>query len=115
MKLAVIGSRGFVDEKLLNETLSSYENITMIVSGGAKGADKLGENWAKKNNIETLIFLPDWDNHGNAAGFIRNQDIIKNCDEAIAFWDGESRGTKSSIDLCKKYGKNCKIILYGKK
>ena len=95
MKLAIIGSRSFNDSHLLTKTLLHYiPKITMVVSGGAKGADILGEWWAKENNIETQIFYPDWDTHGKKAGFIRNQDIIKNCDACIAFWDGISKGTQ---------------------
>jgi hypothetical protein len=70
----------------------------------------MGEEWAKKHGIDTLIFPADWDKHGKAAGFIRNEDIIKNCDQAIAFWDHVSKGTRHSISLCEKYNKPCKII-----
>ena len=111
MKIAIIGSRDFTDRNLLNSTLEPYKSkITLVVSGAARGADKLGEQWAIDNDIETLIFPADWDNHGKAAGFIRNQDIIKNCDGAVAFWDHISNGTRHSISLCEKYNKPCKII-----
>lgn len=111
MKLAIIGSRIFNDYKLLQETLELYKHkITLVVSGAAKGADSLGEKWALKNNIQTLIFPAEWDKYGKRAGYIRNEDIIKNCDCCIAFWDGKSTGTKHSISLCKKYDKPCKII-----
>ena len=111
MKLAIIGSRIFDDYKLLQETLEQHKSrITLVVSGAAKGADSLGEKWALENNIETLIFPADWNKHGKKAGFIRNEDIIKNCDCCIAFWDGISKGTKHSISLCKKYNKPYQII-----
>ena len=111
MKLAIIGSRGFDDYDLLVNELQPYKNkITLVVSGGARGADTLGERWANDNNIETLIFLADWEKHGKRAGFIRNEDIIKNCDVCIAFWDGISKGTKHSLSLCKKLNKPSKII-----
>jgi hypothetical protein len=111
MKLAIIGSRTFNDYSLLEETLSKYKDkITLVVSGGAKGADFLGEKWANKNKIKTLIFYPDWDKHGKKAGFIRNENIIKNCDGCVAFWDRESKGTKHSLELCEKYSKPYKII-----
>jgi hypothetical protein len=116
MKLAIIGSRGFNDKKLLEDILNPLVfNISLIISGGAIGADKIGEEWAEKYGIETLIFLPDWKQHGKAAGFIRNEDIIKNADQVIAFWDEKSKGTKHSISLCEKYNKPCRIINYGNK
>jgi len=111
MKLAIIGSRTFNDYSLLKEKLDPYvSKITHVISGGAKGADSLGEKWAIENNIETIIFYADWNKHGKKAGFIRNEDIIKNCDKCVAFWDGESKGTAHSLSLCEKYNKKYKII-----
>ncbi len=111
MKLAIIGSRTFENYDFLNETLEQYKpKITLVVSGAAKGADSLGEKWATKNNIKTLIFPANWDKYGKRAGFVRNEDIIKNCDCCVAFWDGKSKGTSHSISLCEKYNKPYKII-----
>jgi len=115
MKLAVVGSRDFNNYELLKSKLDAIHKkrpITLIVSGGAKGADSLSERWAKENNIETLIFIPDWNKFGKRAGFLRNEDIIKNSDAVIAFWDGESRGTLSSINLAKKYEKSCLVVKF---
>lgn len=111
MKLAIIGSRTFTNYNLLQEILEQHKpETTLVVSGAAKGADSLGEKWAIENNIPTLIFPADWDKFGKMAGYIRNEDIIKNCDYAIAFWDRQSKGTKHSISLCEKYNKPVKII-----
>jgi len=111
MKVAVIGSRTFKDTQLLESILTEYKTkITCIISGGANGADQLAEAWANNNDIVTMIFKPDWKMHGRAAGVIRNQDIIQNCDICIAFWDGTSKGTSNSISLCKKYNKPVTII-----
>jgi hypothetical protein len=111
MKIAIIGSRTFDNYSLLQETLKLYKSkITLIVSGAAKGADSLGEKWALENNIKTLIFPANWNKYGKRAGFIRNEDIIKNCDCVIAFWDNKSKGTAHSISLCEKYNIPYKII-----
>ena len=115
MKLAVVGSRNFNDYDLLKSKLDqihSKKPINLIISGGARGADLLSEKWAKENNIETLIFIPDWNKYGKKAGYLRNEDIIKNCDAVVACWDGESRGTLSSINLAKKYNKSCLIVKF---
>lgn len=113
MKVAVVGSRSFEDYALLKKTLDElYPNITLIVSGGARGADSLSEQYAKEEGIRTLIFKPDWEKHGRAAGFIRNRDIVENSDHVVAFWDGKSRGTKNSMDLATKLGKTLKTVLF---
>ena len=111
MKLAIIGSRTFNDYNKLSEVLEPYKSrITLVISGAAKGADSLGEKWAIDNKIETLIFPADWNTYGKRAGFIRNEDIIKNCECVIAFWDNKSKGTAHSLSLCKKLNKPYKII-----
>lgn len=110
-RVAVIGSRDFNDYDLVIKILDEYE-ISLIVSGGARGADALAERYADDNFIETLIFPADWKKYGKRAGFIRNKDIVDNSDFVVAFWDGKSRGTKSSIDLATKAGKICYIIKY---
>lgn len=115
MKVAVVGSRTFNDYELVKKTLDQLhkiEPITLIVSGGAKGVDSFGEQWAKENNIETLIFLPDWKKFGKSAGFKRNVDIVSNAEAVIAFWDGVSHGTQHDITLAKEQGKKLKIIRY---
>ena len=110
MKLAVIGSRTFSDYTLLLEKVKEL-NPSVIVSGGAIGADKLGERAALELNIPTEIYLPDWEKHGKAVGFIRNKDIVKNSDVVLAFWDGQSKGTKNSIDIAHKLNKKCILVL----
>lgn len=115
MKLAVVGSRTFKDlERLSNELDSIHAEtpIKLIVSGGAAGADSLAERWAQLNCVETQIFLPDWKQLGRGAAVIRNRQIIEACAQCIAFWDGESKGTRHSIELAKKMGKRVKTILF---
>jgi hypothetical protein len=109
MKVAVIGSRNFNDYEKVKQVLST-KNITLLVSGGAKGADTLGQKYAEEHDIETKIFLPDWEKYGKKAGFLRNSDIINESELVIAFWDGVSKGTLDSLKKAKKENKNILII-----
>jgi hypothetical protein len=115
MKLAVVGSRGFNDYEILKSKLDLISEkilVSLIISGGAIGADSLAEKWAKEKNIPTQIFLPDWKKYGKRAGYLRNIEIVKNADIVIAFWNGESKGTKLSIDLAKEHKKELIVITY---
>lgn len=115
MKLAIVGSRTFGDYGMLCKFIKDnykIEDIDEIISGGAKGADSLGAKWANENGKKLTEFLADWKTYGRRAGFLRNHDIINSCDECAAFWDGESRGTKHDIELCKEQGKECKICRF---
>jgi basic membrane lipoprotein Med (substrate-binding protein (PBP1-ABC) superfamily) len=112
-KFAIIGSRGFDNIPLLTSTMEQYKShISFVISGGARGADKMGEVWANINSIPTVIHLPDWDKHGRAAGFIRNTLIVEEADVIIAFWDGISKGTLDSINKAKALNKPIRIINY---
>jgi len=111
MKAAVIGSRSFDDYNRLKRILDLYP-ITTIVSGGALGADKLGERYADEKGIKKEIFEPQWDLFGKSAGFLRNSDIIENSDMVFAFWDSISSGTKDSIQKAKKLKKTTLIAYF---
>ena len=110
MKCAVIGSRNFSDYEMMKAELSKHD-ITCIVSGGAKGADSLAEKYASENSLSVEIYKPDW-SLGRHAGILRNKTIVDNADLVIAFWDGASKGTLSSINYAKKQGKSIFIIEY---
>lgn len=84
--------------------------VTEIISGGAKGVDTLAREYALANGIKLTEFLPDYTQYGRGAPLRRNLQIIDRADEVIAFWDGESRGTKFVIDNCKK--KNKKLTIF---
>ncbi len=115
MKLAIIGSRSFEDYEFavaqLHELIQKEKWVlTHIVSGGAKGADQIGERFALEHELELLLFKPDWKRFGKRAGFMRNSDIIAHSDAVVAFWDGASRGTKDSIDKAKALNKKVMVV-----
>ena len=113
IKIGVVGSRTFNDYQLLKSTLDPLKDvICLIVSGGAKGADSLAEQWAKENGVPTTIFVPDWDLYGKSAGYRRNVQIVEEADHILAFWDKKSKGTKHSIDLARKLKKKCSVISF---
>ena len=107
MKLAVIGSRSLCD--IVIDEYIPYD-VTEIVSGGAKGIDMIAKNYANRNGIVYTEFLPKYDLYGRGAPIKRNEEIALYADEAIAFWDGKSKGTEHTIKLFKKLGKEVRVI-----
>ena len=107
MRVAVIGSRN-----LTVKDLGVYlpEDVTEIVSGGAKGIDSCAREYALTHGIKLTEFLPEYSRYGRSAPIKRNITIIENADLVLAFWDGSSRGTKFVIDECKKRGIPVKIL-----
>jgi len=112
--LAIIGSRNFDNSELFQEGLIQVFEMwglpTKVVSGGAKGADTFGEQWAKANDIECIVYKPDWKKHGRKAGILRNTDIINECDKVLAFPSQNGKGTQDSIKKAKQKNKDSIII-----
>lgn len=115
MKVIIAGGRDFDNYQYLSNTINNL-NITIseIVCGGARGADSLGEIWAKRNGIPVKYFYPDWNRYGKAAGPIRNQEMAEYADFLIAFWDKKSQGTKNMIDTMISCGKHGLVSIYSK-
>lgn len=115
MRLLIFGSRFFpyspeqihMDVEYFADFIkTAIDEPTEIVSGGASGIDSYAEAFADSCRLVTKkIFLPDWDKHGKAAGIIRNKKMVDYCDFALGYWDGKSKGTKSTIEFLQKSGK----------
>lgn len=126
LRIIIAGSRDFNDYKLLKDSMRdilkniSFEGINKIkiISGTARGTDQLGERFAKQFKLEVVKFPADWDRFGKRAGYIRNEEMAKysikddNYGILVAFWDGESRGTKHMINLAKKHSVEVYVVKY---
>lgn len=113
MKLAVVGSRNFLDYSWLEHCLLknfSVEDIEAVVSGGARGADALAARFADVYNLPLLVLPADWKKHGRMAGPLRNTEIVRCADTVVAFWDGASRGTRDAIEKARLAGKQVMIF-----
>lgn len=129
MKVIIAGSRSFgsiLDPKCppthiryiqSNDTTVVEEavkasgfSILEVVSGGARGVDRLGEIWAKKHSLKITQFIPDWDKRGKSAGFWRNNAMADYGDALIAIWDGSSKGTAHMIQAARN--RKLKVFIY---
>jgi len=129
MKLAVVGSRSFgnrnpvafkTQEELREANESDYQCLcavldicTMdeIVSGGASGADRLAERYALERGLKIIVFPAKWDKYpGKTAAYQRNQLMVDVSDGVVAFWDGESKGTRMTMLLCREAGKPVMVV-----
>lgn len=112
MKYIIAGGRDFNNLAAMDKVLKSFNDITEIVCGDARGADTWGNIWASRNNISVVHFPANWNTFGKEAGFIRNTEMADYADGVIAFWDGQSRGTKHMIDIMKNRNKLCFVYDY---
>lgn len=105
MKTVIAGSRGITSRKVVDEAIqASGFTISEVVSGGARGVDRLGEDWAEENKVPVKRFLAKWAEYGKAAGPIRNRHMADYAEALIAIWDGESKGTLNMITQAKCRG-----------
>ncbi len=105
MKTIIAGSRGCTNMLYLHNAVAKCGwKITEVVSGGARGPDMMGEEWAFYQVLPVKRFPAEWDKLGKGAGYIRNAQMAEYADSLIALWDGVSRGTANMITLARAKG-----------
>lgn len=117
MKIAVVGSRKYTDfdkfQEALDKIIGTFDPRTpiMIISGGAKGPDQMAQRWAKERDYDFVLFKPYHLIDPNVEYspkyfFTRNKQIADNADLVVAFWDGESSGTRHIVEYCQRNRKS---------
>lgn len=121
-KVIIAGGRDFNDFTFFSQKvkealvdLNLDREKTLIIEGGARGADRMAYRFAKKHNITTKRENAEWNKYGNAAGPIRNKKMAEQGDVLIAFWDGQSSGTKNMIEEAEKKGLKLYVNYYTSK
>lgn len=116
-RIIIAGSRSFDDYDLLRRECNNYLGGSkdrykfVILSGGAKGADRLGERYAEECGFDIEWHHANWKKYGRSAGIKRNKEMAKRADVLIAFWDGFSHGTKNMIKTAKEADLIVKTIM----
>ena len=118
LKVIIAGGRDFTDTQYAADSLVKLVEENMlpdtftVISGNARGADKVGEYLAKLWNLPLEIYPADWNQHGKSAGYIRNKQMADIADMLVAFWDGKSRGTAHMINTMKQQHKPVFVFYY---
>ncbi len=102
MKIVIFGSREIEDMGAVENAMEACglaSRVTEIVSGGARGVDRLGERYARQRGLPCKVFPAQWAKHGKRAGALRNKEMADYADYGVAVWDGVSRGTAHMIGL----------------
>ena len=107
MKLAIVGSRNCPPVDIATHLWQVPE---LIISGGAKGADTYAREYAIRNGIPFIEYLPIYPIYGRKAPIIRDRLIVDSCDFLLAFWNGSSSGTRYTLEYAKRKGKPFKIV-----
>jgi YspA, cpYpsA-related SLOG family len=108
MRILVCGGRDYFDRATVFLDLDTMHAdkdtpVTMVITGGAQGADRLGEAWAIERGIPSVVCKANWWAHGKKAGWLRNNTMADlNPDFVLAFPGG--RGTAMMIEIAKARG-----------
>jgi hypothetical protein len=113
VKVLVCGGRKFSDWGSVKSTLNDIHfstPITLVIEGGARGADRLGAAWAAGYGVRRQTFLANWTRDGKAAGPIRNQAMLDlgKPDLVVAFPGG--RGTADMVKRARAAGVEVKVV-----
>lgn len=108
MKLLIAGSRS-----IREWDISDYvpPETDLIISGGAKGVDALAELYADAQGIPKRIIRPQYKLYGKAAPLKRNEEMVELADHVLILWDGQSRGTRYTMEYAAKKGKSVRVVL----
>lgn len=107
MRVLVFGGRDFTDRDSLYKYLDAFHKeftITLIIQGAARGADRMAGEWAISRGVNQLVFPADWNNHGKAAGFIRNKKMRDEGEPDVGIACPGGKGTQMMRSLLEDKG-----------
>lgn len=115
MKVLVCGSRDFENPFLvaiaIDTRMAELPAKSTVIHGNARGADRIAAEAAERHGHTVRPFRADWKKFGKSAGVIRNIEMLAQGPElVIAFWDGQSRGTKHTIDTARARGIPVEVV-----
>ena len=113
-RVLVCGGRDFDDRAALDvalDRLHAQRRFTLLIAGGARGADTMAEQWARDRGIRTRIYMARWTIYGRAAGPIRNSRMLRKGrpDLVVAFPGGT--GTAGMVALAREAGVEVVMLL----
>jgi hypothetical protein len=115
MKLLVCGGRDYTHYDIMKEELSFIcfmHDVTEVIHGGARGADMLGDRFAKERGLNVTSFKAQWDKDGKRTGYIRNQIMLEVGQPDIAAVFPGGKGTNHMYQLIDNEFWRGRIIEY---
>jgi len=101
MRVLVCGGRDFEDQDLLDRTLdriNEERGISTIIHGLARGADRMGGEYARVHAIPVLEFPADWGKYGRKAGYVRNARMLKEGQPELVVAFPGGKGTMNMVN-----------------
>ena len=104
--VAVAGGKTVADAgaviRRLDQARAKYDDL-VLVHGGGPGVEKIAARWAERNGVHQVVCKPDWDRHGRAAPFRRNEELLNLLPKGVIAFPG-SGITENLVDRAKQLG-----------
>lgn len=107
MRTIIAGSRGVTDVRVVEQAVRDCGWWpSTILSGAARGVDRLGEQWAGLYGLPVEQYPADWNGPlQRGAGHARNAVMAQHAEALVAVWDGSSPGTRNMIETAQQMGR----------
>lgn len=106
-RILVCGGRDYTNENRVWSQLdyqAMHRGVSVIINGGASGADGLSTAWANARGVPCLSFYANWQKHGKAAGPIRNQEMLDREKPTLVIAFAGGRGTADMVRRARAAG-----------
>ena len=86
----------------LDKVRAKYTDM-VLVHGGGPGVERIAASWADQRGVHQVVCKPDWDRHGRAAPFRRNDDLLNLLPKGVIAFPG-SGITDNLVDKARQLG-----------
>lgn len=107
-RILICGGRDFNNQELFDYAIEQVSpwlhDYFVVIQGGARGADRMAKQWAKRFGYPMIEMEAPWDTLGKKAGIVRNAWMLEFTmpDLVIAFPGGT--GTRNMKDIARAAG-----------
>ena len=112
MRVAIVGSRHFADQDRVIDYVKGLPAGSSIITGSASGVDAAATRAARTRGLPVQVMPASFDELADASrSAARNQRLVDACDVLVAFWDGASKGTRTTVERALDAGKEVHVFV----
>jgi len=112
VRVAIVGSRHFADPDRVTDYVKGLPAGSSIITGSASGVDAAATRAARTRGLNVQVMPASFDELADASrSAARNQRLVDACDVLVAFWDGASKGTRSTVERALEAGKEVHVFV----
>ena len=104
--VAIAGGKDIADPAAVIARLemvrAKYEDM-VLVHGGGPGVERIAAQWADRNGVHQIVCKPDWNRHGRAAPFRRNDELLNLLPKGVIAFPGNGI-TENLVDKARQLG-----------